>query len=145
MKLVDANILVYAVNSDSEHHERCRTWIDDALSGSDTVAFSWLALLAFIRLSTREGLFPSPLSGAQAMEKVEAWLAAPAAVVVEPTPAHSRILGQLLREIGAGGNLVSDAHLAALAIEHRCDIVTFDRDFGRFEGVRSAEPPALPR
>ena len=140
MNLVDANVLLYAVNSDSDRHARCRAWLDDALSGSDTVAFSWLALLAFVRLSTREGLFPSPLTPAQAMERVTAWLGAPSAVVVEPTPAHPRILAQLLQEVGAGGNLVSDAHLAALAIEHRCVIVTFDKDFSRFSGVGSAEP-----
>jgi uncharacterized protein len=143
VKLVDANVLLYAVNSDSTEHQRCRRWLDTALSGADTVAFAWLALLAFIRLSTREGLFPTPLTVEQAMARVTAWLSAPAAVTVEPTPAHSGILGQLLTQVGSGGNLVSDAHLAALAIEHRCTVVTFDRDFSRFSDLACTEPPIL--
>ncbi|GAC1479141.1 MAG: type II toxin-antitoxin system VapC family toxin [Acidimicrobiales bacterium] len=140
MKLVDANVLLYAVNVDARHHERSRTWLDGALSGADTVAFSWVALLAFIRLTTKVGLFPSPLRVDDAMDRVDAWLAAPPAVIVEPTPAHPRIMRQLLDQVGTGGNLVNDAHLAALAIEHRCSIVSFDNDFGRFADVRWAPP-----
>lgn len=140
MKLVDASVLLYAVNVDAGHHERSRAWLDGALSGADTVAFSWVALLAFIRLTTKVGLFPFPLRVDDAMDRVDAWLAAPPAVVVEPTPAHPRIMRQLLDQVGTGGNLVNDAHLAALAIEHRCSIVSFDNDFGRFADVRWAPP-----
>lgn len=135
MKLVDANVLLYAVNQDAEHHERARRWLDDALSGRDTVAFAWVALLAFVRLVTKEGLFPHPLSLDGAMDRVDAWLAAPPAVVVEPTLEHPQVLRRLLRGIGVGGNLVNDAHLAALAVEHRCTVVSFDHDFSRFDGV----------
>lgn len=140
MKLVDANVLLYAVNSDARHHDESRRWLDHALSGSDTVAFAWIALLAFVRLSTKVGLFPSPLDIDGAMNRVEAWLGAAPAVVIEPTIDHARVVRSLLEPVGAGGNLVNDAHLAALAVEHRCDIVTYDRDFGRFPGV-SAHPP----
>lgn len=140
MKLVDANVLLYAVNTDARHHERSRRWLDGALSGGETVAFAWLALLAFVRLATKVGLFPAPLSSDEAMDRVDAWLAAPAAVVLEPTVRHARVVRQLLREVGAGGNLVNDAHLAALAVEHRCGIVSFDNDFGRFPGVDWSEP-----
>lgn len=132
MKLVDANVLLYAVNRDARHHEESRAWLDGALSGADTVAFSWLVLLAFVRLSTKEGLFPRPLGPGEAMARVEAWLGARPAVVVEATADHARVLGGLLEQVGAGGNLVNDAHLAALAVEHRCEIVTYDTDFGRF-------------
>ena len=142
MKLVDANVLLYAVNTDAAHHERSIRWLDTALSGGDTVAFAWVALLAFVRLSTKVGLFPSPLSVDQAMDRVDAWLAATPAVVVEPTLDHGRILRTLLRELGSGGNLVNDAHLAALSIEHRCAIVSFDNDFDRFSGVSWHLPPA---
>ena len=135
MKLVDANVLLYAVNEDARHHEASRRWLDASLSGDDTVAFSWIALLAFVRLTTKVGLFPRPLTVAQAMVQVEAWLAAPPAVVVEPTVDHARILHDLLERVGAGANLVNDAHLAALALEHRCGIVSYDNDFGRFPGV----------
>jgi toxin-antitoxin system PIN domain toxin len=140
VKLVDANVLLYAVNSDARHHARSKRWLDDALSGGDTVAFAWIALLAFARLSTKAGLFPEPLSVDGAMDRIDAWLGAPAAVVVEATPDHSRIVRDLLRSVGVGGNLVNDAHLAALAIEHRCGLVSFDNDFGRFVGVNWSEP-----
>jgi len=141
VKLVDANVLLYAVNSDAVHHERSRRWIDGALSGEDTVAFAWIALLAFVRLSTKVGLFPAPLTVVQAMDRVDAWVGAGPAVVVEPTAQHGTILRSLLRSVGVGGNLVSDAHLAALAIEHRCGILSFDNDFARFPGVDWTVPP----
>ncbi|MEJ7764429.1 MAG: type II toxin-antitoxin system VapC family toxin [Acidimicrobiales bacterium] len=141
MKLVDANVLLYAVNSDAVHHERSRRWIDGALSGEDTVAFAWIALLAFVRLSTKVGLFPAPLTVDQAMDRVDSWVGAGPAVVVEPTAQHGTILRGLLRSVGVGGNLVSDAHLAALAIEHRCGVLSFDNDFARFPGVEWTLPP----
>ncbi|MDY7105191.1 MAG: TA system VapC family ribonuclease toxin [Actinomycetota bacterium] len=141
MKLVDANVLVHAVNTDAPHHEASRRWLDAALSGADTVAFSWLALLAFVRLTTEAGLFPQPFTVDEAMDRVDAWLAAPPAVVVEPGPDHGRTVRCLLRDVGVGANLVDDAHLAALAIAHRCDVVSFDNDFDRL-GVRRHVPTA---
>ena len=141
MKLVDANVLLYAVNTDTAHHERSVRWLDAALSGADTVAFAWVPLLAFVRLSTKVGLFPHPLSVDEAMDRVDAWLAAPPAVVVEPTVDHPRIVRDLLRGLGSGGNLVNDTHVAALSIEHRCGIVSFDNDFDRFPGVDWQLPP----
>ena len=140
MKLVDANVLLYAVNEDARHHEASRRWLDDALSGGATVAFAWVALLAFVRLSTRVDLFPSPLTVDGAFDRVESWLGATTAVVVEPTTAHSRILRDLLQGVGAGGNLVNDGHLAALAVEHRCEVVSYDNDFSRFAGVSWESP-----
>jgi len=142
VKLVDANVLLYAVNTDAVHHDRARRWIDGALSGEDTVAFAWIAVLAFVRLSTKLGLFPAPLTVEQAMDRVDAWLNAGPAVVVEPTVQHASIVRGLLRSVGVGGNLVNDAHLAALALEHRCGIVSFDNDFARFPGVSWAPPSA---
>ncbi|MEL6890541.1 MAG: TA system VapC family ribonuclease toxin [Actinomycetota bacterium] len=140
MKLVDANVLLYAVNSDAERHDASRTWLDTSLSGDDTVAFAWIALLAFVRLATKRGLFANPLPVDEALDRVDAWLASPSAVVVRPGPDHAGLLRRLLDEAGTGGNLVSDAHLAALAIAHRCDVVSFDRDFDRFGGVTRVEP-----
>jgi toxin-antitoxin system PIN domain toxin len=141
VQLVDANVLIYAVNSDARHHQRSRRWLDEALSGGSTVGFSWVVLLAFVRLSTKAEVFPRPLTPDEALDIVEAWLAAPAAVVLEPTRDHLRILRRLLGELGAGANLTSDAHLAALSIEHRGAVVSFDRDFGRFDGVDWRLPP----
>jgi toxin-antitoxin system PIN domain toxin len=140
--LVDANVLLYAVNADAAHHDRSRRWLDGALSGADTVAFAWIALLAFVRLSTKVGLFPAPLSVEAAMDRVDAWIGAAPAVLLDPAPDHARVVRRLLADVGVGGNLVNDAHLAALAIEHRCDIVSFDNDFSRFPGVTWSLPPA---
>ena len=148
MKLVDANVLLYAVNADATNHDRARGWLDRALSGGDTVAFSWLALLAFVRLATKVDLFPSPLTVDEAMDRVDAWLAAAPAVVVEPTAHHARIVRDLLRAVGVGGNLVNDAHLAALAVGHRCGIMSFDttsRAFPASSGSSRAEAPARQR
>lgn len=141
MHLVDANVLLYAVNADAAHHERSRRWLDDALSGADTVAFAWIALLAFVRLSTNAGLFPSPLAVDAAMDRVDAWLSVAPSVVLEPTVDHAQVVRRLLAGVGVGGNLVNDAHLAALAIEHRCGVVSFDNDFSRFPGVSWSLPP----
>jgi toxin-antitoxin system PIN domain toxin len=140
MKLVDANVLIYAVNSDARHHETSREWLDSALSGSETVALSWIPLLAFVRLTTRADIFPHPLTLNEAMDRVDAWISAPGAVVLQPTSNHARILRTLLEPLATAGNLVNDGHLAALAIEHRCGIVSFDNDFSRFPGVMWSTP-----
>lgn len=140
MNLVDANVLLYAVNVDSRHHQSAKTWLDTALSGGATVGFSWIVLVAFLRLATKAGLFPRPLTAEEASDRVEAWLASSAAVVVEPTSDHATILRRLLHDVGVGGNLVSDAHLAALAIEHKAVVVSYDNDFDRFPGVRWEMP-----
>lgn len=143
MKIVDANVLLYAVNSASEHHRPCVQWLDRALSGGDTVGLAWVPLLAFVRLTTKHGLFPSPLAPAEAMRQVTEWCGAPGAVMVNPTPRHADVLTTLLAQVGAGGNFVNDAHLAALALEHRASVVTYDSDFSRFEGLRCDTPDAL--
>ena len=140
MNVVDANVLLYAVNVDSARHEASRDWLDESLSGASVVGFAWVAVLAFLRLSTKSGIFPSPLSDDAALATVEAWLAQPAAVVVEPTARHVSLLRDLLAAAGSSGNLVSDAHLAALAIEHRGSVVSYYSDFGRFPGVSWTEP-----
>jgi toxin-antitoxin system PIN domain toxin len=141
MQVVDANVLLYAVNESAERHEEARGWLDDALGGSVTVGFSWISLLAFLRLSTKPGLYPAPLAVDAALRRVRAWLAQPTGVVVEPTSRHLDVLAGLLAPLGTGGNLTSDAHLAALAVEHGGTVVTYDSDFGRFTGV-AWRPPA---
>jgi uncharacterized protein len=113
------------------------------LSGADTVGLAWVPLLAFIRLTTKQGLFPTPLAPADAMQQVADWCTAPGSVVVAPTPRHADVFSGLLSRVGTGGNLVNDAHLAALAVEHRAGIVSYDNDFSRFDGVSWDTPEAL--
>lgn len=143
MKLVDANVLLYAVNEDAVHHETARRWLDDALGGGDTVGFAWVALLAFVRLATKEGLFARPLSVEAAMAQVEDWISAPGGRVIHPGANHSAVLTQCLTEVGRGGNLVNDAHLVALAREHRAQIASYDNDFSRFPGITWRTPDEL--
>ncbi len=143
MRIVDANVLLYAVNSASEHHTASRRWLDGALSGADTVGLAWVPLLAFVRLTTKHGLFPKPLAPGDAMQQVADWCSAPGSVVVGPTSRHADVLSGLLARVGTGGNLVNDAHLAALAVEHRARIVSYDSDFSRFDGIRWDTPDTL--
>jgi len=145
MNLVDANVLLYAVNEADPKHDRSHAWLDGALNRGEIVGFAWIALLAFLRLSTRVDLFPRPLSVGAALERIADWVGHASSVVVEPTPRHLDVLTSLLAPIGAGGNLVNDAHLAALAVEHHATVITFDPDFGRFPGVRWSEPDAASR
>lgn len=140
MKLVDANVLLYAVNEDAPHHATAHSWLDHGLAGPETVGFAWVVLLAFLRLSTRPGLFPRPLTLDEAAGAVELWLEQPAALVVHPSDRHLSLVRGLLGTVGTAANLVNDAHLATLALEHGAEIVSFDRDFERFEGVRVAVP-----
>lgn len=143
MRIVDANVLLYAVNADAPHHDAARRWLDRALGGDDTVGLSWVALLAFVRLSTKGGIFPAPLMIDEAMTQVEAWREAPGGRAVEPGPDHAAVLLRALNDVGRGGNLVNDAHLVALAREQRAEIVSYDNDFSRFSGVRWRTPEEL--
>ncbi len=140
MQLVDANVLIYAVNERSAQHDEARRWLDESLSGGETVALSWVALLAFVRLVSHQAVFARPLAPGDAIGVVQHWLAQPAATLIEPTARHLDVLAGLLADVGTAGNLVNDAHLAALALEHGCEIVSYDADFARFRGVRWRTP-----
>lgn len=142
MILVDTNVLVYAANEDVSQHEAARRWLDAALSGGATVGFAWLALVGFVRLCTSARLLPRPLTIEQATSVVDSWLGAPSAVVLEPTADHLGIMRRLLEGARTGGNLVNDAHLAALAIGHGATVVTYDTDFALFDGVDWQLPTA---
>lgn len=140
MRLVDLNVLVYAMDQTSPRHEPAKQWLDETLSGSATVAFAWHVLIGFVRLSTRAAVFERPLTVDEALDVVDDWLAQPCATVVHPTDRHAHVLRGLLTAVGSAGNLTSDAHLAALAIEHGAELCSTDSDFGRFSGVRWIDP-----
>jgi toxin-antitoxin system PIN domain toxin len=140
VKLLDVNLLLYAVDETSPCHGRARPWLDQVMSGSETVALPWLTLTAFVRLTTRAAVFVTPLSADAALDYVEQWLLQPCATVVHPTFRHASIMRDLLRAAGTAGNRVSDAHLAALAIEHGATLCSRDADFARFPGLRWEDP-----
>jgi toxin-antitoxin system PIN domain toxin len=139
VKIADANILINAVNEDGAQHATARRWLETALSGDETLGFAWVVLLAFLRVSTHPTILGHPLTRSQALDTVEDWLAQRPATLVEPTPRHLSVVRGLLETARHGGNLVNDAHIAALALEHGAEVVTFDRDFARF-GVRHLIP-----
>lgn len=142
MKLIDANLLIYAVNEDAPLHAPARDWLSATLSGAETVALTWSVLLAFLRLSTRAVIFSAPLTTEQAFEVVEAWLAQPCVMIAHPTERHASVLRDLLLRAGTAGNLTTDAHLAAIAIEHGAELCSSDGDFARFSGLVWRNPLA---
>ena len=141
MYLVDANVLLYAINSGSPQHSRARAWLDGALNGSESVGFPWAVLLAFLRLSTSRAVFERPLTADQAVTVVRTWLGSQNAITVEPASRHLESMAALVAAAGTAGNLVSDAHLAALAIDEDAVLVSFDTDFARFAGLHWQQPP----
>ncbi len=140
MKLPDVNLLLYATDETSARHEPARTWVEATLSGSETVAFAWAVLLAFVRLSTRPAVFERPLQAHEALDILDGWLEQPCVTVVHPTDRHSAVLRELLTPLGTAGNLTTDAHLAALAIEHGALLCSCDADFSRFSGLLWTDP-----
>lgn len=140
MILIDANLLIYAIDADSVHHARARRWLEETLSSDASVGLAWIVVLAFVRITTRAGIMRNPLTPEQAIGFVDGWLAQPYVSLVAPGEGHWRVLRNLLLSGGTAGNLTSDAHLAALAIEHGCDVTSADNDFRRFAGVTLINP-----
>ena len=140
MILVDANVLIYAIDADSPHHRPARRWLERELSGTTPVGLVWIVILAFLRLTTREGILKKPLSPERAMAFVDEWLAQPYVSAVGPGDGHWTILRKLLRDAGTAGNLTSDAHVAAGALELGATICSTDADFGRFPGIERISP-----
>jgi uncharacterized protein len=138
--LVDANILLYAEDQLSSQHVAARNWWDSQLSGSSPVCLCWTVLCAFIRIGTNPRVFEHPMTIAQASSRVQSWLDQPCARLVYPTERHWVVLRDLLIRGQAGGNLVTDAHLAALAMEHGCELMSTDADFSRFPKLKWRNP-----
>ncbi len=142
MILVDANLLIYAVDVDSHQHKAARRWLEATLSGTTPVGLAWIVLLAFLRITTRAGVFQHPITPERALDYVDSWLRQPYVTAVGPGDRHWSILRNILRVAGTAGNLTSDAHLAALAIELGAPVYSTDNDFRRFEGVEHVNPLA---
>ena len=138
--LVDANILLYAQDSLSSFHQKARLWWDDLLSQSEPVCLCWTVLSAFIRIGTNPRVSEHPLSFEQALALIQSWFEQPCTRVIRPTEQHWTIFQQMLTGGQAVANLVTDAHLAALAIEHGCAIASTDSDFARFPKLKWINP-----
>ena len=140
MILVDANLLLYAEDQLSGQHSQARAWWDAQLSGASAVCLCWTVLGAFIRIGTNPRVFDHPLSLDQALSRVQSWMDQPCTRIVTPTGRHWAVFQELLREGQAVANLVTDAHLAALAVEHGCELNSTDSDFSRFPSLRWRNP-----
>jgi uncharacterized protein len=145
MRLLDANVLLYADNEEIAQHESARSWLEQALARTETLLVPWICVLAYLRISTHSGVHPTPNSVEAAVEFLQSVLEAPNVIPGEPDSGHLRRVHDLLRPLGRGGNLVNDAHLAALALQYDATVVSYDNDFARFPGVRWERPAVKPR
>ncbi|MFV0308408.1 MAG: TA system VapC family ribonuclease toxin [Desertimonas sp.] len=142
--LVDANILLYSVDAASPFHRRASDWLTGALNGSQRVGLPWPSIWAFLRIATNPRAATRPLTPPQAWAQVDAWLAAPASWIAEPGRGHSTILRGLVERLDLRAGLISDAALAAIAIEHGLALVSADSDFARFTELTWINPTAEP-
>lgn len=138
--LLDANLLLYAVHKGAPQHKRAAEWLTEQLNGPKRVGLPWQSLAAFLRISTHPRAFERPLRPATAWERVTDWLSSPAAWVPQAGAEHARIFGELIVTYEIAGNLIPDAQLAALAIEHGIPICSTDTDFARFRELRWIDP-----
>jgi len=138
--LPDVNLLLYAHNADAPQHAAARAWWDAVLNGTEPVALPWVVVLAFVRITTNRRAFSQPTTPDEALTRVSAWLARPHVRIVHPTDRHFELVATFLRRAGTAGNLTTDAHLAALAIEHGATLWSTDRDFARFPGLDRRDP-----
>jgi uncharacterized protein len=144
VKILDGNILIYAVNTRADQHAACRGWLEAALRADEEVGLNWIAIGAFLRVTTHPRVFAAPLTVAGAVNQVQQWLNEPLARIIEPSGEHWNTLTEVLLDIGIGGKLVTDAHLAALVISHNATLVSCDTDFARFRRLKWENPLAVP-
>jgi toxin-antitoxin system PIN domain toxin len=138
--LLDANVLLYSVDRSSRHHAACADWVRNAFTGPRRIALPWQTIGAFLRIATHPRVFTRPLSSNGAWSHVLNWLTAPNCWIPEASERTARILGTLIKELDVRGNLVTDAQLAALAIEHGVPVVSADSDFARFGEIHWINP-----
>jgi toxin-antitoxin system PIN domain toxin len=142
MILPDVNLLIHAYHTGSPAHARARKWWETALSDPAPVGLAWAVLLGFVRIATHPRILRHPLTPGAACQRVEAWLTQPQVLLVHPGERHAAILFGLLRGLGTAGTLTTDAHLAALAIEHQAELHSTDADFSRVPGLKWRNPIA---
>jgi len=138
--VVDANVLLYAVDESAVDHRSALRWLEEALAQAEPIAIAWVVVVAFLRISTSPSAFARPLTTDEALAALDGWLTAPIVIALEPTPRHLAVVAGLLKEAGTAGNLVNDTHLAALALEHGATVISYDNDFSRFAGVSWRKP-----
>ena len=140
MKIVDINLLIYAINKDTPHHSKAKKWLEDSLSSDEPFGFAWIVILGFLRIITNGRIMPRPLTPEVAIDLVNDWLQQPPSLIVVPSHQHWSIFKEILLPLGTAANLTSDAHLAALAIEHGARLFSTDNDFSRFQSLRWTNP-----
>ena len=140
--LIDANLLLFAVDSSAPLHRRAASWLTDQLNSDRRTGIPWQSLTAFLRISTHPRASDRPLPSDTAWRLVEDWLDVPTVWIPTPTERHAEVLGGLVRKHRLAGNLIPDGHLAALALEHGLELCSADTDFARFTEVRWVNPLA---
>jgi toxin-antitoxin system PIN domain toxin len=138
--LVDANLLIYAVNRDLPQHKQARNWWERMLSGTARVGMPWVSVMAFLRICTNPRIFSAPLPPEAAIAYIDEWLDQPPVQLVAPGAGHWAILRNLLLQTGMAANLATDAHIAALALEQGYSVYSADNDFRRFPGLKHINP-----
>ncbi len=140
MIVPDVNLLVYAYNEDAPLHEQARDWWEELANGTERIGFPWMVAAGFVRIVTQHRTAIRPVSPERAVDLIAEWLSLPQVAPLNPGSQHLSILRQLVVAAGVGGNLVTDAHIAALAIEHQAEVHSNDSDFARFPGLRWLNP-----
>lgn len=140
MIVPDVNLLVYAYNSDAPEHRGARAWLENLLSGIEPVALAWVTILGFVRIMTSRRILIDPMTVPEATGHVRSWLERPQVRILHPGPTHLDLLEDLARHAGAAGEITTDLHLAALAIEHQAELHSNDSDFARMRGLRWRNP-----
>lgn len=141
MIIPDINLLIYAYTPDSKYHRKAKAWWEGVLRGGGRVGVPWVVILGFVRLTTARGVLATPATPAEALRRVESWMAVPDVTALQPGPRHLEVLARTLA-LTPGGALTTDAHLAALAIENNAELCSNDADFARFAGLRWRNPLA---
>jgi uncharacterized protein len=140
--ILDANVLLYAYNKHTPHHKAAQAWLENLLDSSGAIAMPWVTIWAFLRIATNPRVWPEPLSVSAAFDIIRSWVQQPGVIILQPGPRHSEILERLLSAYSVSGALVTDAVLAALALEHGATVASTDQDFRRFPEVRWINPIA---